>query len=479
MSMSPSVGTATLTGNLGTISVQDVLGFLGILRVIGLMEIDSPDGALSIYLHSGVVVWGRAHRGGRRPGQLLVDRGVLSEAELEEVRTRSARASTIYAALVDRGLLEPDAVEAVATEELCENLYRLFTWRPGTFRFFEAATVPPGVQAVRIEVQALLLEAARRLDEWGHLPEIYSDPESRFELMAEPAKNEEKVSLDLDEWRLLYLVSSRRSLGRIWRDSPLASRLETSRMLYGLAVARLLRPVSATLDETAGIGERPPRHTGAMPVPEDLAGESPAPSMPAVQGPGTIPLPGPELSRRLRLVAEPSAAEPSGPSAPESSELLPSVDLPPLPPNAEAAPSPALAVPSAERPPTPSRRLTRAQIRVERSGRLVVVEPEDDGRIFAVGTDGVTLGRAPINDVVLADGHVSVRHGRIGRDGDDFVLEDTGSSNGLRVNGRRTLRSLLRGGEEIEVFPFKLRFELDFEIFESSGEVVVPAPPSA
>ena len=50
---------------------------------------------------------------------------------------------------------------------------------------------------------------------------------------------EEKIQLSLEEWKLLFLVNGRKRLADIWRSSPFASDLETSRALYGLLSAKL------------------------------------------------------------------------------------------------------------------------------------------------------------------------------------------------------------------------------------------------
>lgn len=48
-----------------------------------------------------------------------------------------------------------------------------------------------------------------------------------------------------------------------------------------------------------------------------------------------------------------------------------------------------------------------------------------------------TIGRAPENDIVLADGSVSSKHARIVRAVEGFVLEDLQSRNGTFINGEK------------------------------------------
>jgi adenylate cyclase len=71
-----------------------------------------------------------------------------------------------------------------------------------------------------------------------------------------------------------------------------------------------------------------------------------------------------------------------------------------------------------------------------------------------------SIGRAPANQIVLADEKVSRRHAFIHcQDEDEFWLVDLGSSNGTYLNGRRVTQSLqLRDQDRIQIGPFGLVF---------------------
>src|SRR5690606_23249501 len=62
------------------------------------------------------------------------------------------------------------------------------------------------------------------------------------------------------------------------------------------------------------------------------------------------------------------------------------------------------------------------------------------------------LGRAEDNHIVLAGENVSRQHGRLVLDGDTLVIEDTGSRDGILLNGRRIDgKAILREGDVIEI----------------------------
>jgi len=81
------------------------------------------------------------------------------------------------------------------------------------------------------------------------------------------------------------------------------------------------------------------------------------------------------------------------------------------------------------------------------------------GRIVDLHSDDMSIGREADCDIVLNEDGVSRRHARILRDGDDFVLEDLDSRNGVRINGQRikktqTLKSQDRIGISSRILLF-------------------------
>lgn len=82
------------------------------------------------------------------------------------------------------------------------------------------------------------------------------------------------------------------------------------------------------------------------------------------------------------------------------------------------------------------------------------------GMVFPLAGAHLTLGREPDVGIALTDPLISRRHAALSRRGDDFWIEDLGSTNGTTVNGE-LIRGprLLRGGDEICLGVTRLIFE--------------------
>ena len=71
----------------------------------------------------------------------------------------------------------------------------------------------------------------------------------------------------------------------------------------------------------------------------------------------------------------------------------------------------------------------------------------------------IVIGRGREADLAVAEPTISRQHAAIAWDGAGWVLEDLGSTNGTRVNGRRAARARLAAGDEIELGRLSLRLE--------------------
>ncbi|WP_175412391.1 FHA domain-containing protein [Streptomyces sp. TRM64462] len=83
--------------------------------------------------------------------------------------------------------------------------------------------------------------------------------------------------------------------------------------------------------------------------------------------------------------------------------------------------------------------------------RLVGRQGSLSGQQFPIGAAPLTLGRNSENSVVIGGANVSRFHAEVRREGHGFVLYDSGSSNGTRVNGQRVTSHELQPGDLIEI----------------------------
>lgn len=87
----------------------------------------------------------------------------------------------------------------------------------------------------------------------------------------------------------------------------------------------------------------------------------------------------------------------------------------------------------------------------------------------------ITIGRAPTNDIVLPDLHVSRYHAALvkaSETGKSYFIRDLSSRQGTRVNGANVCQQLVNEGDRIEIGAYVLKYSEEPVIREGLIEVV-------
>ncbi|MFA5786772.1 MAG: DUF3662 and FHA domain-containing protein [Actinomycetota bacterium] len=94
------------------------------------------------------------------------------------------------------------------------------------------------------------------------------------------------------------------------------------------------------------------------------------------------------------------------------------------------------------------------------SAKLAIDEPDATPWECPLRKGRTVIGRLSECDIVLSDPGVSRRHAAILRHGDEYSVEDLGSTNGTRVNSTRITRRRLADGDRIVVGSTNLHFQM-------------------
>ena len=181
-----------------------------------------------------------------------------------------------------------------------EAVYALAIWNKGDFKFEPAP--PSEIKTISKSNTNLLMEAARRLDEWRVLQKKIPSVEMIPEFVVQESR-EGQINLNTSEWLILSKIDAHRSVKAIAQASGL-SVFDASKILYGLIATGLIR-----------LRERPAGPAGGAAPAAPAAGAAPAkprtgtfPAMPAGHAAAPAPPPpaavSPELMTRLIKVRD-------------------------------------------------------------------------------------------------------------------------------------------------------------------------------
>lgn len=158
-----------LWGKISHFSVFMVLQLLASYNKSGQLEIEDNEERAIIYLMDGFVEAVSAPRSDHLLGARLVKAGYLSQTDLRKIILASAlkdeKREFLGLTLMKSGLVEPEIIARTITEQAYENTLELSNWVEGTFKFTAPRQPLVFPFPPKINVQHLLLETSRRLDE--------------------------------------------------------------------------------------------------------------------------------------------------------------------------------------------------------------------------------------------------------------------------------------------------------------------------
>lgn len=118
-----------------------------------------------------------------------------------------------------------------------EAVYELAIWNDGEFHF--EPDVEPGVKTISKSNTNLLMEAARRLDEWRVLSKKIPSLDLIPEFVVDQTSDRGQIQLTTSEWLVLSKINGKQDIRTIAKTSNLAV-FDVSKLLYGLVTHGLV-----------------------------------------------------------------------------------------------------------------------------------------------------------------------------------------------------------------------------------------------
>ena len=234
-----------IEGPLRELGIHDVFQLLDLSRKTGVLRVTSDlrHNAGTIYFDDGAIIFAEIRSNPHPLGALLLRTGKIGEADLERARDMQQRQGDkrlLGEILVSLGAITPRELQRQVRFQIEEVVFEVMGWREGYFSFIEGPlTELPTETAVRISTEALLMEGARRIDEWSRIesriPHLGVVP-----LLAPPqAGGDGELDLLPPEWEMLAMIDGQRDVRAIAAELG-RSDFEVAKTLFGLESAGVI-----------------------------------------------------------------------------------------------------------------------------------------------------------------------------------------------------------------------------------------------
>ena len=391
---------ASLTGSLAAFKLPDVFTFVATSRKTGMLTIASGEKESYVFFRAGGIVYAASNQDSLRLGSILLRKRLISREQSAAIDDAILHGGGRFGEIaVEQRVVTQEQLDEYLKVQVAEVIYDAFVWNDGTFGFYDGLDLPPHAVTINIDLANLIMEGARRIAEWEHCLTLLPDSQAVFRVVSDPQT--EKITLSLEEWKILFLINGQRTLEDLCRDVE-DDAFNVYRVVYGLYASKLIEPTQAKpLDDDGQTGPTPP-----------LADETVRQTVMSFGGDSTVV----DMNT-------------------DDTSLLVSSEA----------------------------RLSYADVVKKTIAQLSIVNGDDAGKVWPLSDAEHQIGRLFDNDILLTDLGVSGHHARIYRGPEGYAIEDLKSRNGTWLNGVRVYHSQLSHGDQLRLGATDLRFEVLFE----------------
>src|SRR5437764_338805 len=211
-----------IEGPLRELGIHDVFQLLDLSRKTGVLRVSSElrEDEGVVFFHGGRVVHANIKSKPVTAEAALLQAGRVSESDMERARARRANGradAEIPDLLVEIGAISARELERQLRLLIESVVFELMSWREGFFSFEERPREEmPRDTRITVSTESLLMEGARRIDEWSRIADIIPNLDVVPELAPIPG-DREGAMLDLlpHEWQVLTMIDGDRDLRAI------------------------------------------------------------------------------------------------------------------------------------------------------------------------------------------------------------------------------------------------------------------------
>ncbi len=333
-----------ISGNLKTMVLAELLQWLSMGQKTGTLVIENKRVKKRIFFDGGVIISSASTDPKEYLGRFLVNHGYIAEELVEEAVARQKDEKKLLGKiLVNLGAIAEEDLHQMLQLKAEESIYDVFTWEEGDFEFLDNELPQETMIRMSLDVQWIVLEGSRRLDEWSRIRELIPSP------LCVPVTVADVETLEIDEVdrRILDWIDDDRTIEEISQEAQttlfqvsntLAAQVQTGTVkVVRPRTIEIEVPVAAPAPEPVA----PPPVAAEVPPPQPPpTGAYPPMQMPAYAQPPAVAMPPPQ----------PPPSPPTGSVAVGGGRTLHFAGGGPAP----GGPDPGAGAPSAAPPPAPA-----------------------------------------------------------------------------------------------------------------------------
>ena len=175
-----------LKGDLATMGLEDILQWLAVGKKTGILELQGFMHSKRVSFAAGRItgVWSTDPR--EYLGQYLLAFNRITEEQLREaLASQEDENQLLGRILVNRQLITEAEIRRIVQLKVDESIFDAFLWEFGNFEFHDGAQPPQKSVLLNLDVTGIVLEGARRVDEWKRIKKVIRGGDAVLDAVSE------------------------------------------------------------------------------------------------------------------------------------------------------------------------------------------------------------------------------------------------------------------------------------------------------
>jgi hypothetical protein len=322
---SEAAANGVFEGRLDKVGIPELLVRLCREAETGVLRVTRGTIERTFHIKEGVCVFATSNAIDDGLVAHLLRRGIISLRDREETARRLLSNKRVGTILLEMGVIDESDLRATVREQLSEIVFDTFRWEDGDYSF--AGGELPTIEEITLHrsVEDLVFAGVRRVMSWTRVREGCGGLGARLALKPQYLAVLDRMSVGPEEWELISLLKSPKSVVEVCRESVLGD-FRSCQILWALRVLGAIgeAPLEASVDAVLTTLDAVP----AAPVAQPPAFEAPLEAEPeaaVVPEPEVEPQPIPLSSadESAEIVSEPWRLAAEKPPAPPESAAPP------------------------------------------------------------------------------------------------------------------------------------------------------------
>ncbi len=240
-----------LSGDLATMGLEDIFQWLAVGKKTGVLELKGSLHTKRVAFHEGRItsIWSSDPR--EYLGQYLLAFNRITEEQLRDaLATQEDEQKLLGRILINRQLVTEAEIRRIVQLKVEESIFDTFLWNVGSFEFHDGAASHQRSMLLSLDVTGIVLEGARRLDDWKRIRKVIKGGDAVLSAISEAIA--ERLPLASEDADILARLDGFKRVDQLVLDMRMPE-YKINKLLFDLHEKGLVRIVSAG----GSLGENP------------------------------------------------------------------------------------------------------------------------------------------------------------------------------------------------------------------------------